>query len=91
MHIAILSITDTQTDAYKLWCWRRLLSPLDFKEIKVVNPKGNQPWIFIGRIDAEAEYFGPQLWRAYSLEKIPWYWEGLKAEGEGAAEDETIQ
>ena len=30
-------------------------SPLDSKEIQPVNPKGNQPWIFIGRIDAEAE------------------------------------
>ena len=29
--------------------------PLDCKEIKPVNPKGNQPWIFIGRADAEAE------------------------------------
>ena len=31
-----------RTDAFKLWCWRRLLSPLDYKEIKPVNPKGNQ-------------------------------------------------
>ena len=30
-------------------------SPLDCKEIKPVNPKGNQPWLFIGRIDIEAE------------------------------------
>ena len=30
-------------DAFKLWCWRRLLSPLDSKEIKPVNLKGNQP------------------------------------------------
>ena len=30
-------------------------SPLDSKEIKSVHPKGNQPWIFIGRTDAEAE------------------------------------
>ena len=29
-------------DALELWCWRRLLSPLDSKEIKSVNPKGNQ-------------------------------------------------
>ena len=34
---------------------KTLESPLDSKEIKVVNPKGNQPWIFIGRTDAEAE------------------------------------
>ena len=30
-------------DAFKLWCWRRLESPLESKEIKPVNPKGNQP------------------------------------------------
>ena len=35
-------------------------SPLDCKEIKQVNPKGNQSWIFIGRADAEAET--PILW-----------------------------
>ena len=35
-------------------------SPLDSKEVKPVNPKGNQPWLFIGRTDAEAE--SPILW-----------------------------
>ena len=50
----------------KKWCfWTVLLektveSPLDFKEIKPVNPKGNQSWIFIGRTDAEVET--PILW-----------------------------
>ena len=39
---------------------KTLESPSDSKEIKPVNPKGNQPWIFIGRIDAEAE--APMLW-----------------------------
>ena len=34
---------------------KTLESPLDSKEIKPVNPKGNQPWIFTGRSDAEAE------------------------------------
>ena len=48
------------TDAFELWCWRRLLVPLDCKEIKPVNPKGNQFWIFIGRTDAKAE--APILW-----------------------------
>ena len=43
------------TDAFELWCWRRLVSPLDCKEIKPVHPKGNQLWIFMGRTDAEAE------------------------------------
>ena len=48
-------------DAFELWCWRRLESPMDSKEIKSVNSKGNQPWIFIGRTDAEAEE-APILW-----------------------------
>ena len=48
-------------DAFELWCWRSLESPLDFKEVKAVNPKGNQSWIFIGRTDAEAE--APILWK----------------------------
>ena len=48
-------------DAFELWCWRRLLKgPLDCKEIKPVNPKGDQSWIFIGRTDAEVE--SPILW-----------------------------
>ena len=47
--------------APKNWCYsivvleKTLESPLDCKEIKPVNPKGNQSWIFIGRTDAEAE------------------------------------
>ena len=38
---------------------KTLESPLDFKETKPVNPKENQPWIFIGRADAEAPKFRP--------------------------------
>ena len=47
-------------DAFELWCWRRLFIPLDCKEIKPANPKGNQPWIFIGKTVAEVE--APILW-----------------------------
>ena len=47
-------------DAFELWCWRRLESPLDCKEIQPVHPKGNQSWMLIGRTDAEAET--PILW-----------------------------
>ena len=39
---------------------KALESPLHYKEIKPVNPKGNQPWLFIGRIDVEVE--APILW-----------------------------
>ena len=63
--------------AQKNWCfWTVVLektpeSPLDCKEIQLVNLKGNQPWIFIRRTDAEAElqYFGHLMRRADSLEK----------------------
>ena len=42
-------------DAFELWCWRRLESPLDCKEIQPVHPKEDQSWVSIGRTDAEAE------------------------------------
>ena len=41
-------------DAFELWCWT-LGSPLDCKEIQPVHPKGDQPWVFIGKTDVEAE------------------------------------
>ena len=61
----------------KNWCFQTLVlgktleSPWDRKEIKSINSKGNQPWIFIGRIDTEGEvlYFGHLMRRANSLEK----------------------
>ena len=52
--------------AQKNWCFwtvvleKALESPLDCKEIQPVHPKGNQPWVFIGRTDVEAET--PMLW-----------------------------
>ena len=42
-------------DAFELWCWRRLESPLDRKETQSVHPKGDQSWVIIGRTDVEAE------------------------------------
>ena len=53
--------TVKKAESQKNWCfWTMVLekileSPLDLKEIKPVNPKGGQPWIFIGRADAKAE------------------------------------
>ena len=47
-------------DAFELWCWRRLESPLDCKEIQLVHHKGDQAWVFTGRTDVEAET--PILW-----------------------------
>ena len=47
---------------------KTLESPLDSKEVKPVNPKGNQPWIFIGRM-LKLQNFGHLMWRADSVEK----------------------
>ena len=47
-------------DAFEMWCWRRLLSPMDCKEIQPVHCKGDQSWVFFGRNDAKAET--PVLW-----------------------------
>ena len=61
--------------APKNWCFwtvafeKTLESPLDCKEIKSINPTGNQSLIFIGRTDAEASIFGHLMWRTDSLEK----------------------
>ena len=57
---AIKKAEHWKINAFKLWCWRTLESPLHSKKIKPVNPKGNQLWILIGRTDAEAE--APILW-----------------------------
>ena len=42
-------------DAFELWCWKRFLSPLDFKEIQPVHSKGDEPWVFFGRNEGKAE------------------------------------
>ena len=75
--------------APKYWCFcivvleKTVESLSDSKEIKPVNPKGNQSWIFIGRTDAKTE--APILWTPDELThwKRSWFWERLKAEGEG--------
>ena len=77
--------------APKSWCsWsvvleKTLESPLDCKEIQPVHPKGDQSWVFIGRIDAEVET--PNILATWCEElthlKRPWCWERLKAGGEG--------
>ena len=49
---------------------KTLESSLDSKEIKPVNPKGNKPWIFIGRTDAEVE--APILWQSDAKNWLIW-------------------
>ena len=76
-HVWMWALDYKESWAPKNWCFwtvvleKTLESPLDCKEIKPVNPKGNQFWIFIGRTDSEAklQYFGHLLQRTDSLEK----------------------
>jgi len=67
-----------------------LESSLDCREIKPVNPKGNQPWIFIGRTDAEDE--APVLWppdvKSWLIGKDPDAGKDRGQEEKGATEDE---
>ena len=91
-HLWMWELDHKESWAQKNWCFwtvaleKTLESPLDGKEFKPVNPKGNQSWLFIGRNDVEAET--PILWPPdkknwlHSLERL-WCWERLKAGGEG--------
>ena len=76
-------------DAFQLWCWRRLW---DSKEIKPANSKGNQPWIFIGKTDAETET--PILWppdvKSRLTEKDPDAGKDWGQEEKGTTEDEMV-
>ena len=83
----VMSVSQHQQKNW--WFWTVVLeetleSPLDWKEIQPVHPKGNQPWIFIGRTDAEAET--PILWlsdvKNWLIAKF-WCWERLRVGGEG--------
>ena len=58
-------------DAFELWCWRRLLSPLDCKEIQPVHSKGDQSWVFLEglMLKLKLQYFSHLMWRVDSLEK----------------------
>ena len=81
-----------RTDAFELWCWRRLLSPLDCKEIQPVRPKGDQSWVFIGKTDVEAET--PILWlpdvNSWLIWKDPDAGKDWGQEEKGTTEDEMV-
>ena len=81
-----------RTDAYELWCWRTLEGPLDYKEIKLVNPKGNKSWIFIGKTDAEAEalIFWPPDAKNWLIRKDPGAGKDWMQEVKGRTEDEMV-
>ena len=69
---------------------KTLQSPLDYKEIKSVNPKGKQPWIFIGRTEAEAPILWPPDSKSQLTGKDPDAGKDRRQEEEGMTEDELI-
>ena len=72
---------------------KTLESPLDGKEIKPVNPTGNQPWIFIGRTDAEAEapIFRPPDVKSRLIGKDPDAGRDWRQKEKKVAEDEMVR
>ena len=69
---------------------KTLESPLDWKEIKPVNPKGNQPRIFIGRTDAEAPILQPPDAKNWLIWKDPDAGKDWRQEEKGMTEDEVV-
>ena len=96
-HVWMWELDHEEGWALKNWCFwtvvlKTLESPLDCKEIKPLNPKGNQSWIFIGRTDAEAET--TILWlpdaKIWLIRKDPDAWKDWKREEKGMTEDEMV-
>jgi len=91
-------LDDKETWAPKNWCFRTVVlektleSTLDTQEIKLVNPKQNQFWIFIGKTDAEAET--PVLWppdaKNWLIGKDPDTGKDWMHEEKGMTEDEMV-
>ena len=80
----------------KNWCFltvvleKNLESPSDSKEIKPVHPKGNQPWIFIGRTDAEAPILWPPDMKSWLIGKDPDAGKDWGQEEKGMTEDKMV-
>ena len=77
-------------DAFELWCWRRLESPLDCKEIQPVHSKGDQSWMFLGRIDSKAEtlVLWPPHAKSWLIRKDSDAGRDWRQEEKGTTEDE---
>ena len=88
----IMKAERQRIDAFELWLEKTLESLLNSKEIQLVNSKGNQSWIFIGRTDAEAG--APILWppdaKNWLIWKDPDAGKDWRREENGTTEDEMI-
>ena len=81
-----------RTDAFELWCWRRLSSPLDCKEIQPILSKGDLSWVFIGRTNVEAEtlILGPHDVKNWFTGKDPDAGKDWKQKEKEMTEDEMV-
>ena len=97
-HVGMWELDYKESWAPKNWCFwtvvleKTLESPLDSKEIKSVNPKGNQSWIFIGRTDAEVEtsILWPPDAKSLLIRKDPDAGKDWGQEEKGATVDEMV-
>ena len=97
-HVRMWELDHKESWTLKNWCFwtvvleKTLENPLDCKEIQPVHPKGNKSWIFIGRIDAEAET--PVVWppdvKNQLIGKDPDAGKDWRQEEKGTTEDEMI-
>ena len=97
-HVWMWEMDYKESSTLKNWCFcnvvleNALESPLDWKEIKPVYPKGNQSWIFIGRTEAEAEspIFWPPDVKNWLIGKDSDAGKDWRQEEKGMAEDEMV-
>ena len=95
-HVWMWKLDHKEGYALKNWCFRivvlekTLKRPLDCKEIKPVNPKGNQTWIYIGRTDAEASIIWPPDAKNWLIRKYSDAGKNRRQEEKGTTEDETV-
>jgi len=86
-------VPDIVTDDFTKVLEKTLEGPLDSKEIKPVNPKGNWPWILIGKTDVEAE--APILWppdaKSQLIGKVPDAGKGWRQNEKVVAENEMVK
>ena len=97
-HVWMWELDYKESWALKNWCFwtvvleKTLESPLDWKQVQPVHPKGDQSWIFIGRTDAEAEtvILWPPNVKSWLIWKNPDAGKDWRQEEEGTKEDEMV-
>ena len=95
-HVWMWELDHKEGWALKNWCFwtvvleKTLEGPLDCKEIKPVNPKGNQSWIFIGRTESEALILWPPDMKNWLIGKDPDAGKDWRQEEKGITEDEMV-